>query len=259
LKRFRRPQRGPIPFRYVFIFTFVVFIILTAQGLWLIEKGIKPTLLSIAESRINQIATATINDAISKQVANRIDTKELTIVEMDNEGFVSTVDFNPKVLARVLSEATIRVQNNLKRVENGELDQLGVAEDVDIETTEPRAKGIVYEIPLGQATKNTLLANLGPKIPVQFTPIGSVESNLYTKLTPYGINNVYVEILVHIEVKVKVVIPFATKTAIVSTDIPVGMRMVSGRVPQFYNNGKDGEGSLPGVIIDTEKNNGKNE
>jgi sporulation protein YunB len=254
LRRFRKPRRGPIPFRYVFIFTFIIFILLTAQGLWLIEKGIKPTLLSVAEARITQIATAAINDAISKQVADRIDTKELTIIGKDKDGMITTVDFNPKVLARVYSEATIRVQNNLKRVENGELDQLGVADDVEIDTAEPRPKGILYYIPLGQATKNSLLANLGPEIPVRFTPIGSVESNVYAKLTEYGINNVYIQIIVHIEVKVKVVIPFATKTTKVSTDIPVGMRIISGRVPQFYNNGgSDNGGGMPGVIIDTKK------
>jgi sporulation protein YunB len=255
LKRFGKPQRGPIPFRYVFIFTCVVFILLTAQGIWLIEKGIKPTLIRVAESRINQIATAAINDAISKQVADGIDTAELTVVSTDNEGMITTIDWNTTAFQRVLSEATIRVQNNLKRVENGELDQLGVADDVDIETTGPRPRGIVYEIPLGQATQNSLLANLGPRIPVQFTPIGSVDTDLYAKLTEYGINNVYVEIFVHIEVKVKIVIPFATKETKVTTDIPVGMRIVSGRVPQFYNNGSNGGGSpsLPGVIIDSKK------
>jgi sporulation protein YunB len=251
LKRFKKPRKGPLPFRYVMMFSLIIFILLTAQGLYLIEKGIKPTLLRVAESRVNQIATAAINDAISKQVADRIDTEELTTVSVDNEGILTTVDFDSKVMNRVLSEATIRVTNNLKRVENGELDQLGVADDIEIETKDPRTKGILYYIPLGQATNNSLLANLGPEIPVRFTPVGSVKSDMYARLTEYGINNVLVEIYVRIEVSVRVVIPFATKPAKVSTDIPVGMRIISGRVPQFYNNGGSNGTApgLPGIII----------
>jgi sporulation protein YunB len=258
LMRFRRRlprRRGPLPFRYVFIISFIIFILLTVQGLWIIEKGIKPALLSIAETRVNQIATSAINDAINKQIAERIDVEELTVIEKDNNGMITSVDFNPKVVTRVLSEATIRVQNNLRRVENGELDQLGMIDDVEIERdmSEPRPPGIVHNIPLGQATKNTLLANLGPKVPVRFTPIGSVKSDVVKKITEYGINNALLEISIHIEVSVKVVIPFATDTAIVKTDIPVAVRIIQGGVPQFYNNGSSNSPTMPGIIINQDE------
>lgn len=63
-------------------------------------------------------------------------------------------------------------------------------------------------------------------------------------IQPFGINNALVEIAVHIEVNVQVVIPFATKPATVSTDIPIAMRIIQGEVPNFYNNGGNSDPSF---------------
>jgi outer membrane receptor protein involved in Fe transport len=53
-----------------------------------------------------------------------------------------------------------------------------------------------------------------------------------------------VKVYIQIEVNVQVVIPFATKTATVSNNIPIAMQVISGEVPKFYNNGGNVDPSI---------------
>jgi sporulation protein YunB len=238
------PRRGPLPFRYVFLLTFVFFILSTVVSLWVINKGIEPTLMDIAEKETKRIASLVINSAISQQITeNDIDVADLITVQQDEYGKISSIDFNAAVVQRVLAKTQNRVQKNLKAATQGKLKELEYP-DVEIETGESKEQGIIYYIPLGQATNNTLLGNLGPKIPVRFYVIGDVASDVKEKIEQFGINNALVTIFVHIEVNVQVVIPFATKTTTVSTDIPIAMRIIQGEVPNFYNNGGNAEPSF---------------
>ncbi|MCD8502072.1 MAG: hypothetical protein LRY71_10840 [Bacillaceae bacterium] len=61
------PRKGPLPFRYVFLISFIIFCVMTVQGLYLVERGIRPTLLDIAQTETQRIATLAINDAVSKK------------------------------------------------------------------------------------------------------------------------------------------------------------------------------------------------
>ncbi|MBB5324360.1 sporulation protein YunB [Anoxybacillus tepidamans] len=240
----RWPKRGPLPFRYLFLLTFVLFMMSTAVSLWIINKGIEPTLMRIAEKETKRIANLVINSAINQQITeDDLDVKDLITVQQDTYGNISSIDFNGAVVSRILAKTTNRVQKNLKAASQGKLHELEVP-DIEIETNGLKNDGIIYYIPIGQATNNALLGNLGPRVPVRFYVIGDVISDVKKTIQPFGINNALVEIAVHIEVNVQVVIPFATKPATVSTDIPIAMRIIQGEVPNFYNNGGNSDPSF---------------
>jgi sporulation protein YunB len=242
--RGRFMRRRPLPIRYVFLLTFVFFILSTAVSLWVINKGIEPTLMAIAEKETRRLANLVINSAINQQIAeDDFDVENFITVQQDERGRISSVDFNAAVVNRVLAKTTNRLQRNLKAASEGNLTELEFP-DVQIETDNLQNKGIVYYIPLGQATNNILLGNLGPRIPVRFYVIGDVISDVKKNIQPFGINNALVEIAVHIEVNIQIIIPFATKTATVKNDIPVAMQIIQGDVPNFYNNGNGVNPSL---------------
>ncbi|KMJ55172.1 sporulation protein YunB [Alkalihalophilus sp. As8PL] len=223
-----RPRKGPLPFRYVLLLSFLIFVILTVQGLWIIEKGIRPTLVHIATTETRVIATRAINDAVSKKIASDLDQGELFIRDADN-----TLQFNTQMYNRILSEATNRVQRHLKAIEQGE------TFDVSFENEEAFTSdgGIIYTIPLGQATNNALLAHLGPQVPVRFSAIGDVKTDLNMKTFNTGINNTTMSVNFDVVVDVKIVIPFATNTEAIKTTIPVGLINIQGDVPEYYSEG----------------------
>ncbi|WP_100405325.1 sporulation protein YunB [Bacillus solitudinis] len=233
-----RPRKGPLPFRYVLLLSFIIFVILTIQGLWIIEKGIRPTLVEIATTETRVIATKAINDAVNKKITGDLSQEDLFILTEDADGNVKTVQFNTQIYNRVLSEATNRVQRHLKAIEQGEVFDISITdEDLGIDGEPSADGGIIYTVPLGQATNNALLAQLGPQIPVRFSAIGDVKTDYNYEVKNTGINNTNISVNFDVIVDVKIVIPFATNTEAVKTTIPIGFLNIQGPVPDVYAEG----------------------
>src|SRR5699024_6264038 len=93
---------------------------------------------------------------------------------------------------------------------------------------------------LGQATGNTMLANLGPKVPVNLELVGSVQTDIVDERGVLGINNVVVTLYVLVEADVQIIIPFTTEVTSVSTKIMIDKHLVMGGVPEFYGGDSDG-------------------
>jgi sporulation protein YunB len=242
--RVRPRKRGPLPFRYVMLLSFVFFLLSTAMGIWLVNKGIEPSLMKYAESKTIQIASQVINKAINKKT---VEVGDVIAVEPGQNGAQPSASLNTEVINQKLSEITNEIQKNLNAAEKGDLASLKQLTDVDIEVNEKREDGIVWNVPIGQATNMALLGNLGPKIPVRFHAIGEVRPDVKIDPKPMGINNTWIDVAIHLEVSVQIITPFATEITKLEQKIPVGGRLIQGDVPQFYNNG--GSGITPSIQI----------
>jgi sporulation protein YunB len=240
-KTYKPPRgRGPLPLQYVFIITFIFFILSTVGGLWIVNKGITPTLVAYAESKSREIANLVLTNAVNKKIASVMDVQE--IIYTDNEG---SYKYNAEIISRVMSEIHNAAQINLNEAEEGNIKDLQFLTDVEIdEEGTNEDEGIVYTIPLGQATDNVLLANLGPQVPIRFHVVGSVSANLKDEVVPWGINNAMVNIYVQLEVKVQTIIPFATKETTVKQDVLIAKGNIEGDVPEFFNSGGDTSPSI---------------
>lgn len=231
--------------------TVVVFIIATLLSVWLINRGIEPTLIEMAETKTNQFAREAINEAVSRRIVDDLEADEILDIETDEEGNIVSMNWNSVVINRVLRNTTFRVQNFLKRIERGEITpeeslDFDLEHDVVLEEDTVEDHRAIVRIPIGQATNNALLANLGPQVPVNFRIIGDVQSDVERRVTEYGINNALIELDIFIQANVQVVIPFATKTTTVETHVPVSIGVIQGEVPEFYN---QGGGNSPDISI----------
>ena len=94
--------------------------------------------------------------------------------------------------------------------------------------------GIICEIPIGSLTGNGFFNNLGPIIPIKMSFLGHVNSTLKTKLTSYGINNLYLELYVQVEVKERISLPKSSRDVTISIDAPLSIKIISGVVPDYY-------------------------
>ncbi|PLR92613.1 sporulation protein YunB [Bacillus sp. T33-2] len=246
--RGRMPRRGPLPFRYVLLLTFVFFLFSTAAGLWIINEGIKPTLMSYAKSQTGNIATLVINSAIDNDEISNMDINDVLEIQTNQQGRTS-VKLNAQKVNQVRAEVTKLVQKNLVKAERGQLEALELEHSVDFETEEMiEGDGIVFYVPLGQATNNVLLGNLGPEIPIKFTAIGEVDADVKLKTDDPGVNNISVEAWIELEVNVQIIIPFATGITTIKDEIPLGAIVFEGEVPLYYNGAGDSAPSiqLPG-------------
>ena len=234
-----KSKRSPLPFRYAILISLLVFIFATALGLWLVNEGIKPTLMSYAENQTKKISTLVINRAVTEKIARVRDINEILTVEPNDTSGKST-KFNTEIINRIVTDTTTIIQEQLRAIEKGEMNASDLPDEIAGEIKNSNNnKGIIYSIPLGQATNNALLGNLGPKVPIRFHAIGGVRPTIHSKVEPFGINNAYVEVILQIEVTVQIIVPFATKQQIVKRNIPIAMGIIQGDVPQFYNKNSD--------------------
>jgi len=227
--------------------TMIIFIGIIFLSLWLIDRGIRPTLMNIANEKTTEFATRTINSAVRS--TENISFDDLIDIQMDTNGNVSTLGWDSEAVNRALRSATERAEYFLYGMNKGQEFDVDDADIRRIEfgdsVGELAAKDpTVVEIPLGQATGNTVLANLGPKIPVHFEIVGSLQSDVVHEVKEFGVNAALIEIYIPVDVSIRIVVPFSTDTAEVSTRVFVDSRVIMGDVPEFYNAGGPGGPSI---------------
>lgn len=201
----------------------------------IIGKKITPILMIYAEKKAKSIATIMITEAVNNNVFKDMNKEELFIQTKDKEGNIVSTDFNPIIVNTVLNKITIYVQNYLEQLESGGIEELELSSTIlssyDLEKLK---KGIIYEIPSGIVFRNSLISNLGPKIPVKINLNGDVITDINTEVMSYGINNALIKVSVNVKVYMQVIIPFKTKEIVVEANIPVIMKLVEGNVPSYY-------------------------
>lgn len=235
--------------RILFILIFVILI--TFIVIHLFNKKATPILLDHANLETKRLATIIINRAVSKQIANEITLDELIITNKNNNGEIQDIDFNPYIVNKVLNSVTNTVQLNLKWLQEGKIDMIELPDGVLVNYDNKKLKqGIIYEMPLGLITKNSFLSNLGPKIPVKLNLVGSVECSVKTDVKDYGINNAVIQISINVIVSEQVSLPFVSEVIKVDTDIPVAIKIIEGKVPNYYSNGLNKESDPFSIAID---------
>ncbi|WP_067844102.1 sporulation protein YunB [Amphibacillus sediminis] len=240
----RNKQRRVVSARHLLAMTMILFIITVFLSLIYVNNGIKPILLDIAETRNKQYANMAMGIAVNKRLNEDLAMGELIEFQYDQSGRVVSYKVNADLETRVQRNIQYRIENYLHLLEKGVIpDEM---ELLDLELSESEIERISHrsnliEIPLGQVLGLPLLANLGPKIPVNLEVIGYVGTEVETLITGVKINSVHIEPVVHIEVEIRTIIPFGSKTARIKQSIPIGSGGYSGDVPLYYNASPDQE------------------
>lgn len=233
--------------KFKFIEKIIILIILIIIGLIFvfryISKTITPVLLSYAETEAKKFMNIIINKSINECSINNLD--DLVIVK-EKDGIINTVDFNVNEVNNMLAKIGDKVEENMKKLENGTLTGIPGYDDTDL------SKGIIYKFPSALFFKDNVISNIGPKIPVKIDMRGSITTNIDTKLTNYGINNALVEIFINISLDEQILLPFTVKTINIENNIPVVLKLIEGVVPKYYSNGINN--SSPIMTIPLEEN-----
>lgn len=195
-------------------------------------KQTKKVLLPIAIADTRKVITLIINSAVTRQIANDINTDSLFELEKDNKGEIKMINYNSQKVTMVLNEITDNIQYSLRQIEAGNIDVFNdMINDYD---TNLLKEGIIAEIPFGVIFDNPLLNNLFPKIKLKLNIIGDVTSNIETEIKPYGINNALIEIRIHLEVSSQINLPFVSERVTIPNTIPISMKVIQGTIPEAY-------------------------
>lgn len=204
-----------------------------------VNQRLTPIYLQYAEVQTEKIASHVISEAITERISNVLDVNDIIQhVPTENSDQV-TVKYNTEVINRILADVRTTVDENIEEMEKGNIDILPLEEDIEYSPEQMQAQGgVVFFVSLGQVTNLPLLGNLGPKIPIRFHVIGDAQADVVPYIEEFGINNAYVEVNIKLRVQVKIIVPLATKIAVVEQTIPVAIGLVQGQVPQVFSGGE---------------------
>ncbi len=202
-----------------------------------INMKVNPILIDFADLESRKLASIVINNAVSKNITQGINVDELFLIVKD-ETTIKSIDFNPIVVNKLLTQITNNIQLDLKYIELGKIESIDLPTDLLFNYDINKLKqGIIYEIPTGAIFGNSILANVGPKIPVKFSLVGDIVSYINTKVTDYGINNALIEVNIVLELSEQVILPFITNKIKIESSIPVALKLIQGDVPNYYLRG----------------------
>lgn len=219
-------------------------LIAIAVFFYVINMRLTPIYADYAEVQTRKIAAHVISKAINSRTAAVMDINEIIVPLPDDSELVK---FNTEIINMAMAEIHSLVEAHLAQAESGNLDMLPMEEDIEYDPQKMESHGgVVFFVPIGQATNIPLLGNLGPKIPIRFHVIGDVSATIDTDIREFGINNAYVEVNIVLKVNVQIIVPMATRKSVIEQRIPVAIGLIRGKLPHIYNRG---DGNVPSIEI----------
>ena len=167
----------------------------------------------IAVSDASDIVTVQINKAIAQLMA-----------ESDySGGFFIDFEKNDRGEVTAISSNMARINALSAKI----LDRVVGATD---------NRTLVVEIPLGNLTGISLLMGRGPAVPVRIIALTSSRVEFHNSIVTAGINQTKHQISLEVIVDIDILIPWATESAQVTTEVLIADTILVGQVPETYFN-----------------------
>lgn len=193
---------------------------------------LEPRLQAIAKQNV----VFTINSITQAVLADlAYEPSSLIIVDKNQNGEILSIQYESYKLNQILNTALLTIDEFL----NTE----------DIEKDYPDGdevffkNGAIYECPIGYLTKIPFLSNVGPRIPIRMKLLNDVSGEIKIDTESYGINNTMIKAMMKINVKTQVITVLSTSEIESTTEIPIILQVVNGKIPSIspYLSSNDGK------------------
>lgn len=201
--------------------------------LQVIGQRLTPILSRYVNIEANRFANNIVNSIVNEIIIDNYE-ENLFEISQNASGEIEMLDYNTKKVNKLLLEINEVVQQKLINLEEGKIEELEISNNFKLTNLKKTKNGVLCEIPLGTLKGNTLFANIGPNIPIRLSFIGQVQSNLETKITSYGINNIVIETNVIVEVEERITMPTTSENSVVIIKAPLTVKIIKGTVPNYY-------------------------
>jgi sporulation protein YunB len=176
--------------------------------MYFIDKNILPAVLNIAEEELKREATTIINETALDIYSNQFNYSDMIITEKDNDGNIT-----------MLRADTVKLNYLSSRLVLASNDKIGKLQEMGL------------KVPLGYMTKNLVFYNLGPKININMNQIGNITSSYESVFESAGINQTRHKIYLHVNMKMKIVVPLNSKDVEIACEIPIAETIIVGKIP----------------------------
>lgn len=185
-----------------------------------------------AKRIVTNIASNSINKIAKDNLSN-----DLLNINKNKNNELELITYNTKKVNELLNIINKSIQKKLLLLEEGDTSNIPISSTLKKGNFKNIKKGVVYEVTLGSLNNSTLFANIGPTIPIKMTFIGEITSNLKTKITGYGINNLVIESYIETELFEQSTMPITSKKQKIKISTPLSIEIVQGNIPSYYYGG----------------------
>lgn len=238
-----KKRRSKLKKSHILIITIIVILISTIFIVNKVGNIINIKLMQYAEVEANKVSKTIINYAVNDIVMNDLKTDALFTTMQNKNGDIQAIDFDTGNVNQLLNDISQNILKYFRLLEKGDTEDIDFVKRI-LPGSHKIEDGIIMEIPTGLVTGNSLLSNIGPKVPVKISMVGELESNVSTKVDKYGINNAIITVNVNIHVSEQVILPLHSKKITISNQIPIAMKVIQGIVPNYYLGGLNANSNL---------------
>lgn len=241
MKRFKRRKNLKIS-KVIYIEVALIFFF-TCFLFYTYNKVTSSKLINVANIKLNEFMESFLSNNINYDLFKDEVIRDLIVINKNDEGEILYVTYDMNQAYYALEVVTRELETAISTLESGD----GKVEAPNIIVGK---KGIALKLPLLAGTSSMFIANLGPIVYIPINFVGSVLTNIKTKITEYGINNALVEIYVTTELKTNLIAPVGQSTNQINYDVLIASTVINGRVPKVYGGIIESKSSSLGIPIE---------
>ena len=201
----------------------ILIIINTTLLLNYFKNNITNKLIDISTATIEVYNNNLIMNFISNDTLSNSDLNNIIKLNKNNKDEIISIEYDTKSSYELLKVVTEELHQIISNTTYKDI----LDYDFDIKDD------LVIYYPILLSSNNIYLNNLGPKIPVKIKFLSSLLTNINTKVTSYGLNNVLLEIYINIDITDDIVIPFDKNKITKNYNVLLSSKVVMGTIPSF--------------------------
>ncbi len=186
-------------------------ILVLCLSAYVADRSLRPVLIAIARNRVEGMGVTMLTEVVLDEAAETFHYSDLIHVETTADGYVSYMMPNTMRISRMVAQVGHQVQERI----NGMDDE-------------------VVGIPLGQLSGIAIMADMGPKLPIQVLPVGSAQVSVEEDFVGVGINHATHTIFLSVGCSLMIAVPLIEEEINVSVRLPIAEALIVGPVPEMY-------------------------
>ena len=201
-RNFKKKLKKIVPILSVMLIAFIT--------CYSVYKSLDPIFETVCKDEAKSIATIITNEQ-STIVMRQHSYDEFFTIQKDEDGNIQMISANILTINEITSDIAIKIQEELNKSSENEV-----------------------KIALGSATGIKFISGFGPKVNIQLSTVGSVDTNLKSEFVEQGVNQTLHRVYLEIETKVNILTPFKTIEDKIFNQVLLTENVILGEIPLMY-------------------------
>lgn len=203
----------------------IIIILLTIYLFNIYTMKVSPKLVNITKFNLDRFTNKAILSKFDDYIISEYDINNLIEFSKNSSGEIIGINYDLSKAYELLGEWLREIHNDVFELNALEFKHY----DKDFSASN---NSFIVSYPLGLATNNMFLNNLGPRIPVRINLLSNVITNINTKVKNYGINSLLIEMTVQLDIAHEI-IALEIEEFTFKYEVLIASKIVQGKIPSY--------------------------